>query len=106
MENHDWDHESVIAALLELKYENKLNKTKYREIREAIPRKWWSSSWWKSWWNRWWYRWRSWWSRSWNRNRSYNREGSSNRRDRWRSSRSKDRSHSGERRISNRSRHN
>jgi hypothetical protein len=37
--NHDGDHETVIAALLELKYENKLNKTKYREISEAIPRR-------------------------------------------------------------------
>ena len=109
--NHDSDHETIIAALLELKYENKLNKTKYREIKEATPRKWGNSSWWRNGPSRWWYRWRGWWwrnrsDRSSNRNRSSNKGRNSGReRDKWRSDRSRNRWHFGERRTSNRARH-
>jgi len=61
-----YNPEYIIAALLELKYENELCKTKYREIAEIKDRIWsyisnggWRDQWYSRWWrsnnSRWWY---------------------------------------------------
>ncbi len=72
-----YNPEYIIAALLELKYENELTKTKYKEISEIRDRVWWynreNSSRDSGWHNRWWRSWNNRWWRSWNNRWWYNR---------------------------------
>ena len=108
----DCDAENIIAALLELKYENKLSSTKYREISEAKP--WRDSNWDRRRWGfsrPWSYNRNSWWDRKsyGSRSRSWTRWDDKNskprERDKNRSSRTRDRNHTWERRTTSRIRH-
>lgn len=101
LEKSDADAEAIIAALLELRYQNKLSSTNYREISAARPGRGGGSR--SGSYNRGW-------SRYGGRNNGsrdrWRSQGSSGReRDRWRWAKDRDRGHSGERRSSSKSRH-